>query len=97
MKISLQQFNPTYFVQLFAIYYNKFYEVIAYIYKIIEIVNCLLQQYIYHCIKVIIKIFRVYCNKNFCCINMLSQILLQHLVSTIAMTLMLLQWFFSLQ
>ena len=44
----------------------------------------------YHCIKVIIKIFGVYCNKNFYCINLLPQILLQHLVSTIAMTLMLL-------
>ena len=63
-------------------------------------VDCLLQQYIYiyiyiyHCIKVIIKIFGVYCNKNFSYTNLLSQILLQHLASIIAMTLMLLQWFF---
>ena len=39
--------------------------------------------YIYHCIKVVIKIFGVYCNKSFCYTNLLFQILLQHLASTI--------------
>ena len=46
---------------------------------------------------VVIKIFGIYCNKIFCYTNLLSQILLQHPISTIAMTLMLLQRFFSLQ
>ena len=36
----------------------------------------------------------VYCNDIFCCINLLAQILLQHLASTIAMMLMLLQQIF---
>ena len=46
---------------------------------------------------VVIKIFGIYCNKIFYYTNLLSQILLQHPISTIAMTLMLLQRFFSLQ
>ena len=53
---------------------------------------------------VVIKIFGIYCNKIFCytnlltqIFNLLTQILLQHPISTIAMTLMLLQRFFSLQ
>ena len=56
------------FNYLQSITYNKFREIIAYTYKIFEIVNYLLQQYIYiyiyHWIKVIIKIFGVYCNKK---------------------------------
>ena len=51
--------------------------------------------YIYHYIKVVVKIFGAYCNKSFCCTNLLPQILLQHLISTIAMSLMLLQWLYS--
>ena len=99
-RLTLQQFNSTYFGQLFVIYCNKICELIADTYKIFKTVNCLLQQYVYiyiylyHCIKVAIKIFGVYCNKSFCCTNLLPQILLQHLVSTIKMNLMLLQRFF---
>ena len=53
MKTSLQKFNSTYFGQLFAIYCNKFYKIVAYTYKIFKIVNCLLQQYIYIYIYII--------------------------------------------
>ena len=35
--------------------------------------------------QIVIKIFGVYYNKSFCCTKLLPQILLQHLVSTIAM------------
>ena len=38
---------------------------VAYCYKIFEIVNCLLQQRIYYYIKIVIKIFKVYCNDFF--------------------------------
>ena len=44
---------------------------------IFEVVNCLLQQQIYYYIKIVIKIFKVYCNNIFLSTNLLSQILLQ--------------------
>ena len=44
---------------------------------IFEVVNCLLQQQIYYYIKIVIKIFEVYCNDIFLSTNLLSQILLQ--------------------
>ena len=48
---------------------NKIFEVIIYYYKIFKLVNCLLQHcvyiYIYNCIKILIKIFGVYCNGIF--------------------------------
>ena len=66
----------------------------AYCYKIFKTLNCLLQQHIYYSIKFVIKNFGVYCNEIFCFTNLLSQILLQQLVSTIVMTQMLLQRFF---
>ena len=50
---------------------------VAYCYKIFEIVNCLLQQRIYYYIKIVIKIFKVYCNDFFFGTNLLPQILLQ--------------------
>ena len=82
------------FNYLQSITYNKFREIIAYTYKIFEIVNYLLQQYIYIYIielKLLLKYLEFIATKKFCCINLLPQILLQHLVSTIAITLMLLQ------
>ena len=48
-----------------AIYCNKICEIIVYCYKIFEVVNCLLQQQIYYYIKIVIKIFKVYCNEIF--------------------------------
>lgn len=46
-------------------YCNYIFEVIVYYYKIFKSVNCLLQQHIYNCIKILIKIFRVYSNGIF--------------------------------
>ena len=46
-------------------YCNKIFEVRVYYYKIFKSVNCLLQQHIYNCIKVLIKMFEVYCNEIF--------------------------------
>ena len=46
-RLTLQQFNSTYFGQLFVIYCNKICELIADTYKIFKTVNCLLQQYIF--------------------------------------------------
>ena len=40
--------------------------------------NCLLQEQMYYYIKIIIKIFKVYCNEIFCSTSLLTQILLQH-------------------
>ena len=58
-------------------YCNKIFEVIVYYYKIFKFVNCLLQQHIYKCIKVLIKIFEVYGNRIFfCCIYLFPQVLL---------------------
>ena len=74
----------------FTIYCNDKYETIIYYNEYNATINCLLQQHIYHCIKVVIKISRNYCNEFFCCTNLLHQILLQQLASTIAMTLILL-------
>ena len=51
----------------------------ACILKFVIEINCLLQQHIYHCIKVVIKIFSDYYNEIFCCRNLLSQNLLQQL------------------
>ena len=65
IKIPLQQFYPNYFCQFFALHCNKIHEIIAYCYKIFEVVNCLLQQQIYYYIKIVIKIFKVYCNEIF--------------------------------
>jgi len=49
-----------------------------------------------HCIKVIIKISKIYCNEIFYFKNLLLQILLQYLALTTAMSLISLQRFFSL-
>ena len=78
----------------FTIYCNDKYETIIYYNKYNAAINCLLQQHIYHCIKVVIKISSDYCNEIFYCTNLLPQNLLQQFASTIAMISMLLQWFF---
>ena len=52
-RLTLQQFNSTYFGQLFVIYCNKICELIADTYKIFKTVNCLLQQYVYIYIYII--------------------------------------------
>ena len=64
MKISLQQFDLDYFCQLFVMYCNKICKVTVYYYKIFKIVNFLLQQHIYDCIRIFIKIFEFYCKKK---------------------------------
>ena len=68
-----------YFGQLFTIYCNKIHEVIACCCKTFEPLNVLLQQHIYQCVKVVIKISKIHCSKSFYCTNLLSQILLQYI------------------
>ena len=68
MNISLQLLDINYF----TIYCNDKYETIIYYNKYIIAINCLLQQHIYHCMKVVIKIFSDYCNEIFCCTSSIT-------------------------